>query len=73
MHLLTELVASVAPVDGGAVSYAPLLVGLPLASAAVLLLLKKIKARREGRDEQFKHELLDFTLVRRESDGPPSR
>lgn len=44
-----------------------------MARAAVLLLLRKIKAKREGRDEQFKHELLDFTLVRRDSDGPPSR
>jgi LacI family transcriptional regulator len=44
-----------------------------MARSAVLLLLKKIKARREGRDEHFKHELLDFTLVRRDSDGPPSR
>ena len=37
-------------------------------SAAVLLLLKKIKARREGRNQEFKHELLDFKLVRRDSD-----
>jgi hypothetical protein len=38
----------------------------------MLLLLKKIKSRREGRDEDFKHALLDFTLVRRDSDGPPA-
>jgi LacI family transcriptional regulator len=44
-----------------------------MARAAVLLLLKKIKARREGRNQEFKHELLDFKLVRRDSDGPPSR
>ncbi len=47
MHLLTELVASATPVDGGAVSYAPLLVGLPLASAALLLLLGR-RADRWG-------------------------
>jgi LacI family transcriptional regulator len=39
----------------------------------VLLLIRKIKARREGREEDIKHTLLDFTLVRRDSDGPPSR
>ena len=39
---------------------------------AMLLLLKKIKSRREGRDEDLKHALLDFTLVRRDSDGPPA-
>jgi LacI family transcriptional regulator len=44
-----------------------------MARAAMLLLLKKIKARREGRDEEVKHALLDFTLVHRDSDGPPSR
>jgi LacI family transcriptional regulator len=43
-----------------------------MSKAAVLLLLKKIKARREGRDEDFKNVLLDFTLVRRDSDGPPA-
>ena len=42
-----------------------------MSKAAMLLLLKKIKARREGRDEGCKHALLDFTLVRRDSDGPP--
>ncbi len=47
MHLLTELVSSVSPVDGGVVSYASLLVGLPLASAAVLLLLGR-RADRWG-------------------------
>jgi LacI family transcriptional regulator len=35
--------------------------------------LQKIRARREGRDEDVKQVLLDFTLVRRESDGPPVR
>ncbi len=44
-----------------------------MSRSAVLLLLKKIRARREGRDEDIKHELLDFTLVHRDSDGPPIR
>jgi LacI family transcriptional regulator len=44
-----------------------------MSRSAMLLLLKKIKARREGRDEQCKPTLLDFTLVRRDSDGPPPR
>jgi LacI family transcriptional regulator len=44
-----------------------------MARSAMLLLLKKIKARREGRDEDIKHALLDFTLVHRDSDGPPAR
>jgi LacI family transcriptional regulator len=43
-----------------------------MSKAAMLLLLRKIKSRREGRDEDFKHALLDFTLVRRDSDGPPA-
>src|ERR1700722_8527677 len=44
-----------------------------MSRSAMLLLLKKIKARREGRDEEVKHALLDFTLGRLGSDGPPSR
>ena len=43
-----------------------------MAKAAMLLLLRKIKARREGREEDCKQALLEFTLVRRESDGPPA-
>jgi LacI family transcriptional regulator len=42
-----------------------------MSKAALLLLLEKIKSRRAGRDERCKHVLLDFTLVRRDSDGPP--
>ena len=42
-----------------------------MSKAAMQLLLEKIKARRAGRDERCKHVLLDFTLVRRDSDGPP--
>jgi LacI family transcriptional regulator len=43
-----------------------------MSKAAMLLLLKKIKAHREGRDEDCKYVLLDFTLVRRDSDAPPA-
>ncbi len=42
-----------------------------MSKAAMLLLLKKIKARREGRVENLRHNLLDFALLRRDSDGPP--
>jgi LacI family transcriptional regulator len=44
-----------------------------MSRAAMLLLLQKIKARREGREEDVKHALLDFTLVRRDSEAPPGR
>jgi LacI family transcriptional regulator len=44
-----------------------------MSRAAMSLLLKQIKAHREGRKEDPRHALLDFTLVRRESDGPPPR
>ena len=44
-----------------------------MARSAVVSLLNQIKARREGRNEQSKPTLLDFDLVRRNSDGPPSR
>ena len=44
-----------------------------MASSAVSVLLDKIKARREGRSEDYEHTLLDFVLVRRNSDGPPCR
>jgi LacI family transcriptional regulator len=44
-----------------------------MSRAVIMLLLKKIKARREGRQESSQHIVLDFTLVRRHSDGPPSR
>jgi LacI family transcriptional regulator len=43
-----------------------------MAKAAMLLLLRKVKARREGRDEDCKQTLLEFTLVRRDSDAPPA-
>ncbi len=44
-----------------------------MSRSALLLLLKRIKARREHREEDCKHTLLDFTLVRRDSEGPPNR
>jgi LacI family transcriptional regulator len=44
-----------------------------MSRAAMLLLVGKIRARRAGKDEDCKHALLDFTLVRRDSDGPPRR
>lgn len=40
---------------------------------AMLLLVRVIRARRAGTDEKCKHSLLDFTLVRRNSDGVPGR
>jgi len=42
-----------------------------MSRAAVLLLVRKIRARRAGKDEECKHALLDFTLVRRNSDAAP--
>jgi LacI family transcriptional regulator len=39
---------------------------------AMLLLLKKIKARREGRENDTKNIVVDFGLVRRNSDCPPA-
>jgi LacI family transcriptional regulator len=44
-----------------------------MSRAAMQLLVKKIRARRAGTDEDCKHVLLDFTLVRRDSDGVPAR
>lgn len=42
-----------------------------MSRAAVELLVRKIRARRAGKDEDCKHALMDFTLVRRDSDGAP--
>jgi LacI family transcriptional regulator len=42
-----------------------------MSRAAVDLLVRKIRARRAGKDEDFKHALMEFTLVRRDSDGVP--
>jgi LacI family transcriptional regulator len=44
-----------------------------MSRAAVLLLVRKIRARRAGENEECPHALLDFTLVRRDSDGAPAR
>jgi LacI family transcriptional regulator len=44
-----------------------------MSRAAMQLLVRKIRARRAGKDEDCKHALLDFTLVRRDSDAPPRR
>ncbi|HEY0648436.1 LacI family DNA-binding transcriptional regulator [Phenylobacterium sp.] len=38
---------------------------------AVTLLTDEIRSRRAGEKAQHPHALLDFTLIRRESDGPP--
>ncbi len=42
-----------------------------MARRAVEMLVQKIRARRAGREEASDEALLDFTLVRRGSDGPP--
>ncbi len=42
-----------------------------MSRAAMLLLVRKIRAQRSGKEEDCKHALLDFTLVRRDSDGVP--
>ncbi|MGA2777163.1 MAG: LacI family DNA-binding transcriptional regulator [Steroidobacteraceae bacterium] len=42
-----------------------------MSRAAVQLLVQKIRAQRAGKDEDCKHVLLEFTLVRRDSDAPP--
>ncbi|HLT90854.1 MAG TPA: LacI family DNA-binding transcriptional regulator [Woeseiaceae bacterium] len=42
-----------------------------LSGAAVELLVQKIKALREGNRQEARHVLLDFKLVRRQSDAPP--
>jgi LacI family transcriptional regulator len=44
-----------------------------MSRAAMLLLLRKIRARRMGRAEECQHIVLDFTLVRRGSDAAPRR
>jgi len=44
---------------------------IELSRAAADLLLKKIRARQAGKKEKSKHLLLDFKLIRRQSDGPP--
>lgn len=42
-----------------------------MADGAVTILAELIAAKRAGIDPQTPHRLLDFELIRRESDGPP--
>lgn len=42
-----------------------------MARAAVEMLVDQIRARRSGSAEEHDHRMLDFTFVRRESDGAP--
>jgi LacI family transcriptional regulator len=42
-----------------------------MSRAAVALLVAKIRARRSGRDDAFRESMLDFTLVRRDSEARP--
>ncbi len=42
-----------------------------MSRTAVLMLVQKIRAHRAGKDEPVEEMVLDFTLVRRDSDGPP--
>jgi LacI family transcriptional regulator len=44
-----------------------------MSRAAVQMLVREIRARRSGAEEDFQHALLDFTLVRRDSDAAPRR
>ncbi|WP_346837643.1 LacI family DNA-binding transcriptional regulator [Microbulbifer sp. SAOS-129_SWC] len=44
---------------------------LAMARAAVDLLVEKIRAQRDGEAQECRHQLLDFTLVERQSDAPP--
>jgi len=46
---------------------------IEMSRAAVDLLVKKVRARRAGREEESRQLLLDYTLVRRQSDAPPRR
>ncbi len=42
-----------------------------MSRAAVELLVTKIRARKAGKDDAFRQTMLDFTLVKRDSDGVP--
>jgi LacI family transcriptional regulator len=42
-----------------------------MAGAAVDLLVRQIRARREGLDEACEHVVMDFSLIRRQSDAAP--
>jgi LacI family transcriptional regulator len=42
-----------------------------MSRAAVEMLVRQIRTRRAGRDESVSETVLDFTLIRRDSDAPP--
>jgi LacI family transcriptional regulator len=42
-----------------------------MSRTAVQMLVQKIRARRAGKEEPVEEMVLDFTLVHRDSDGPP--
>jgi len=42
-----------------------------LSGAAAGLLVRKIRACQSGKKEESRHEMLDFTLIRRQSDAAP--
>jgi LacI family transcriptional regulator len=44
-----------------------------MSRAALEQLVRKVKARRMGQAEAIAHQLLDFSLVRRQSDAPPRK
>lgn len=44
-----------------------------MAETAVQFLVRHIRARREGADEGPQHVVMDFTLIRRQSDAAPRR
>lgn len=44
-----------------------------LSGAAAELLVQKIRAQRAGQRQESRHVLLDFTLIRRQSDAAPRR
>ncbi|WP_193161922.1 LacI family DNA-binding transcriptional regulator [Microbulbifer hainanensis] len=44
---------------------------IEMARAAVDLLVEEVRARRDGEVLEGRHQLLDFTLVQRQSDAPP--
>ena len=44
-----------------------------LSSVAVGLLVQKVRSQRSGAPQEARHVLLDFTLIRRQSDAAPRR
>jgi LacI family transcriptional regulator len=42
-----------------------------MSRAALLLLVENVKARRTGANVQYKETLVDYALIRRDSDAPP--